>query len=66
MGATVIVSVKKKKEKKNTLEMQSSQMLNTIGVFSVFYETLYSCQNSKNWKLQFSMLDKRIKCLLIF
>lgn len=44
MGATVIVSVhvKKKKEKKNTLEMQSSQMLNTIGVFSVFYETLYS------------------------
>lgn len=41
MGATVIVSVKKKKEKKNTLEMQS-QMLNTIGVFSVFYETLYS------------------------
>lgn len=39
MGATVIVSVKKKKEKKNTLEMQSSQMLNTIGVFS---ETLYS------------------------
>lgn len=42
MEATVIVSVKKKKEKKNTLEMQSSQMLNTIGVFSVFYETLYS------------------------
>lgn len=42
MGATVIVSVKKTKEKKNTLEMQSSQMLNTIGVFSVFYETLYS------------------------
>lgn len=42
MGATVIVSVKKKKEKKTTLEMQWSQMLNTIIVFSVFYETLYS------------------------
>lgn len=42
MGATVIVSVKKKKENKNTLEMQPSQMLHAIGVFSVFYETLYS------------------------